>query len=374
MDPVTHFLTGACIGRAGLQRRTAYATLAGLLAAEAADIDILWSLAGPVQELKHHRGITHTFLVAPLVAALVTGVIWLFDLWLTRRRTRRAAAAPPTEPGAPQRLQPVPARWLWVYLTALLSALSHILLDWTTAYGVRPFFPFDPRWSAGSLVFIVEPVLLAILAGALILPALGTLIGGEIGARRQPFRGERWAAAALVAMVLFWGWRFAEQAHARSLVENAQLTTEPVLRTAFLPYPINPFRWHVLLETRDSFQTAEVDTRLGAIDSDPRTDLLFKPPATPATEAAKRTLLGQVYLDWGSWAVVRDMGQTPAPGIDPPQLPAGRAWSAVQFTDLRFTYDFLGRGGGARDALSAWVYIVDGSQEAGESMSGREQR
>jgi hypothetical protein len=38
--------TGACIGRAGLNRKTAYATLAAVLAAEAADIDILWSLAG----------------------------------------------------------------------------------------------------------------------------------------------------------------------------------------------------------------------------------------------------------------------------------------------------------------------------------------
>ena len=31
MEPVTHFLAGACIGRAGLNRRTAYATLAGRL-------------------------------------------------------------------------------------------------------------------------------------------------------------------------------------------------------------------------------------------------------------------------------------------------------------------------------------------------------
>ena len=40
MEPVTHFLTGACIGRAGLNRKTAYATLAAVLAAEAADLDI----------------------------------------------------------------------------------------------------------------------------------------------------------------------------------------------------------------------------------------------------------------------------------------------------------------------------------------------
>jgi membrane-bound metal-dependent hydrolase YbcI (DUF457 family) len=60
MEPVTHFLTGACIGRAGLNRKTAYATLVAVLASEAADADVLWAFGGPVEELKHHRGITHT--------------------------------------------------------------------------------------------------------------------------------------------------------------------------------------------------------------------------------------------------------------------------------------------------------------------------
>jgi inner membrane protein len=57
MDPLTHFLTGACIGRAGLNRKTAYATLTAVLAAEAADLDVLWAFSGPVEELKRHRGI-----------------------------------------------------------------------------------------------------------------------------------------------------------------------------------------------------------------------------------------------------------------------------------------------------------------------------
>ena len=73
MEPMTHFLTGACLGRAGFNRKTAYATLAAVLAAEAADLDMFWGFAGPVEELKHHRGITHTFLAAPVVAGAVVG-------------------------------------------------------------------------------------------------------------------------------------------------------------------------------------------------------------------------------------------------------------------------------------------------------------
>ena len=75
MEPVTHFLTGACLGRAGFNRKTAYATLAAVLAAEAADLDIVCGLAGPVEELKHHRGITHTFVAVPVVAGVVVAAI-----------------------------------------------------------------------------------------------------------------------------------------------------------------------------------------------------------------------------------------------------------------------------------------------------------
>jgi inner membrane protein len=144
---------------------------------------------------------------------------------------------------------------------------------------------------------------------------------------------------------------------------------------ALEPYPINPFRWHAILETAGFFQTAEVNTLTGSIESDPQSDVLFKPPSTPATEAARRTLLGQVYLDWGTWAVVRDVGQQPIAGISPPNLPPNRQWTTVQFSDLRFAYSFIGAGRAqASSPLSGWVYIVDGRDEAGEAMGGREQK
>src|ERR1700735_5614646 len=171
MESVTHFLTGACIGRAGLNRKTAYATLAAVLAAEAADMDVFWTLRGPVEGLKHHRGITHTFVGAPVVAGVIVGLVALLHLWLERRRKRRLAAAE-LDPNAPvpRRLQAKTVHWGWLYLTALIAALSHLLLDWTNNYGLRPFFPFNPRWYAGSFVFIAEPVLWVLLILACIMP------------------------------------------------------------------------------------------------------------------------------------------------------------------------------------------------------------
>jgi inner membrane protein len=376
MEPVTHFLTGACMGRAGLNRKTAYATLAAVLAAEAADMDILWSLRGPVEELKHHRGITHTFVGAPAVAGVVVGIVALLHFWQERRRKRQLAklSLDPDAP-VPYKLRAKAVRWGWLYCTALIAALSHILLDWTNNYGVRPFFPFNPRWYAGSFMFIAEPVLWALLLAALIIPGLLGLVSGEIGARRNPFRGQGWAIFALAGMVALWGWRWSEHAHALALIENEQIASAPVRLVAAEPYPVNPFRWHTILETADFYQIAEVNTRTGEIDSDPQRDVMYKPPADAAVEAAKQTLLGKVYLDWGRWAVVRDVGQEPVAGMDPPQLPANREWTTVEFTDLRFDYSYLSTGRAVgRGPLGGWVYIVDGREDAGEVMGGREQR
>jgi inner membrane protein len=176
-------------------------------------------------------------------------------------------------------------------------------------------------------------------------------------------------------MVVLWGWRWSEHAHALGLIENTQIASAPVKRVAAEPYPVNPFRWHAILETADFYQTAEVNTRTGEIDSDPQRDVLYKPPADAAVEAAKRTLLGQVYQDWGTWAVVRDVGQEPVQGMAPPQLLPNRVWTTVEFTDLRFDYSYLSTGRAVgRGPLGGWVYIVDGREDAGEAMGGREQR
>ena len=376
MEPLTHFFTGACIGRAGLNRKTAYATLTATLAAEAADLDIFWGLRGPVEALKHHRGITHTFLGVPFVAAVIVGAVWLLHAWRDKRRLTRLSKTKlgPGEP-IPLRLQPYTVHWGWLYWTAFVAALSHIGLDWSNNYGVRPFFPFNPRWYAGSFMFIVEPILWGLFLLAFILPWLFGLADREIGVRRTRFRGRGWAIFALSGMAVLCIWRWTEHAQAVALLNNTQVTAAPVTRFAVNPYPINPFRWYAILETAAFYQTAEVNTHTGSIDSDPQTDVIYKPVATPAVEAAKKTFLGQVYLDWGTWAVVRDLGQQPIEGVDPPQLPPNRQWTTVEFTDLRFAYAFT-RGGRSRApaGLSGWVYIVDNREEAAEGMGTREQK
>jgi inner membrane protein len=86
MDPITHFMTGACLGRAGFNRKAAYATLAMTLAAEAPDLDVLWLFKGPVAAFEHHRGWTHALIGLPLEAGVVVGFVWLIHRWRMGRR------------------------------------------------------------------------------------------------------------------------------------------------------------------------------------------------------------------------------------------------------------------------------------------------
>jgi len=302
--------------------------------------------------------------------------VWLLHRWNERRRLRKLARLN-LEPGAPvpHRLEPHAVHWGWLFLACLIAALSHILLDWTNNYGVRPFFPFNPRWYAGNLVFIVEPVLWGLFLLAFILPWLLGLADREIGARRSRFRGRGWAIFALSGMVALLLFRWVEQRQATALLDNTQVASAPVTRMTVEPYPINPFHWHAILETPAFYQTAEVHTSSGSIDSDPQTDVLFKPTDTPAIEAAKRTFLGRVYLDWGRWGVIRDLGQQPIEGVPPPQLSPGRTWTTVEFNDLRFAYSFSSSGRARPPSgLSGWVYIIDNREDGGEAMGGREQK
>jgi inner membrane protein len=372
MEPITHFMTGACLARTGFNRKAAYATLAMTLAAEAPDLDVFWSANGPVAGLEHHRGITHTLIGLPFDGLIVLVVVWLVHRWRVRRARDAAdksavGASTGGEPAIARPLTAAPVSWGLLYGFVLIALLSHLLLDWTNNYGLRPFFPFNVHWYAASIVFIFEPALFAVLLAALIAPALFALINGEVGARREKFRGRGWAIFALAVMVALWGWRAVEHNEAVQMASTAsygpaqtagsdsaeQVQPAQILRVTASPYPGNPYRWHTVVETPQYYQMATVDTLRSTVATDPEQDLFYKTAPTPAKLAAEKSWLGKVYLDWSSWPVVTEMGPTAA--ID---APAGtRDWTAVRFMDLRFLYDTTLMQGRRDPPLSGMVYV-----------------
>ena len=354
MEPITHLMTGACLARAGFNRKAAYATVAMTLAAEAPDLDTLWSIDGPIAAFQHHRGWTHTFVGLPVEAAIVVGAIWLVHRWWSRRGEIASAAA--------GKRAAAPVRWGLLYCFALIALLSHLALDWTNNYGLRPFFPFNPRWYAGSFVFIFEPVMFLVLLVALIAPSLFGLINSEVGERRAVFRGRGWAISALVAVGALWGWRAVEHQKAVQLAMAGDYNGAQVLRVSVNPYPINPFRWQAVVETPQTYQVSTIDTFNEAATTSEQGDIFYKPPTTLATLVAKRSWLGEVYLDWSSWPLVTETG------TDPEGL------TVVTFRDLRFMYDAPLMRGRESPPLSGIVSVNDDRRVVRMEMDGHVQR
>ena len=317
MDPVTHMLTGACFSRAGLNRKTGLATLTLTLAFEAPDIDSIFYFGGPIAGLQHHRGITHSLLGAPFMAAGVVALVYGIHRW---RSSRQKAGPEAGSSGKPLKLPP---NWKILYGYALLGTLVHLFQDFTNNYGVRPFAPFNEKWYAWDIIFIVDPIMLLALFLALVLPALMALITEEIGSRKPQFRGRGAAIFALICLSAVILVRGIEHRRALNALNARTYRGEDPLRVSAFPQPINPFSWNGVVETQDFFQMAPVDSGSGDIDPQNMAIVRFKPEETPVTLAAKKSRMGRVYLDWARYPVVT---------VE--KLEGGRY--QAQFEDLRF--------------------------------------
>jgi inner membrane protein len=355
VDNLTHSLVGLAAAKAGLGRRSAYATFVCVAAANLPDGDVVAMAGGPAFYLQHHRGLTHS-IVGVLALAVAFPLLFVAGERLWARLRGR-------EPRASLK---------WLLVCSLLLSASHPLLDWTNSYGVRPLLPWDGRWFYGDLLFIVDPWvwltlggacfllaparwraaawgLLALVitfvffrvasqpeagvpAGALVLwvaglAALLALRVKGVGARL----GGRAAAAALALVAAYCGALWFVQARARGAAEVVarELATrggERVLRVAATPVLADPRAWRCLAEAERS--TTRFDLTLGrASAEEARNVLSYAEPSGEEAQAVARASEGEaarVLLDFARFPVARARREGPG------------AW-LVQFADLRYT-------------------------------------
>ena len=368
-----------------------------VVAAEFPDIDTLWSFRGPIEGFQHHRGITHTFLGLPFEAAFIVAAVYGLHRW----RMNRANAASTASMVRPLTVAPV--RWGVLYGLALVALLSHLLLDYTNNYGLRPFFPFNNHWYAASIVFIFDPWMFAMLLGALIAPLLFGLVNAEVGAKKQPFRGRGWAIAALVGVVAWWGLRTVEHARATQMamsqsismpVVNAATTPAPQTPTPPQPEPtgsspatvapaepvpvylpvqralaspdlLNPFRWSAAMDFGPVYQLAEIDTRGGTVSLGET--IYAKPARSAEVLAAERSKLGRVYMDWSPMPIVETLEPDTELTGDTNAGP-GTIVKIVTFRDPRFMGGWLQDAG--RSALVGTVGLDATGKVVRETMDG----
>jgi len=297
------------MGRAGLNRKTALATLTLTLAAEAPDVDVVGGFWGRAFGFEHHRGFTHSFVGVPLDAAVVVGFVYL--LWRLRGRKTNDPTLPP--------------RWGLLFFYACLAGLSHILLDFTNNYGVRPFWPFSEKWYSWDIVFIFEPVMFGLLVLGLVVPALFALIDKDIGARSRHPRGRVGATVALIGVILMWGVRDYEHRRAIQVLESQDYNGADPVRVSAYPKWVDPFHWYGVIETPAFFGLTSVNSLDPEIVAEDQLEIHYKPEETAITLAAKNSYAGRAFLDWAQYPITE---------TEPIQ--GGDQGYVVHFQDLRY--------------------------------------
>jgi len=274
LDNLTHSLVGLFLARAGFKRATPYGTAILVVAANAPDIDVISWFWGRPTWLHWHRNITHSLAGAPVMALLTVAFIAL-----SCRRQK--------------------IHWWPAFLIALLGVASHLLLDLTNAYGVRLLLPFSGHWSHLDLTPVVDFAIWIILLLGVVAPAMSRLVGSEIGESGRGRGGASgkagWAVAALLLLTAYDYTRSVFHARATNILDSRIYNGLAPRRVGAFPTS-NPMVWRGIAEMSNAYVDVPVDLLTNFHPSDGVT--YYKPPRTPAMQAAMATYPFQMLLEF----------------------------------------------------------------------------
>jgi inner membrane protein len=268
MDNICHSLVGACLGEAGLKRRTSLGMATLIIGANLPDIDVLALPLG--HGLDFRRGPTHGVPALIVLPFLLAGAMVLWDRWRPRAR-------------------PAPKFSALVLLSAI-SIWSHPFLDFLNTYGMRWLSPIDGTWFYGDTLFIVDLwVWLAL--------GFGVFITRRRRRRTAP-NEERPARLALASSAVYIAIMLVVSAMSRRAVAQGLGLGDPARRAlAVGPAPANPFHWEILQRDGDRIRRGTFRW----LES-PRLVLSAQTIVTnanaPEARLAAATETGRVFLDW----------------------------------------------------------------------------
>ncbi|MBL8233222.1 MAG: metal-dependent hydrolase [Bryobacterales bacterium] len=295
MDNLTHSLVGLMMSRAGLREWCPRATAILLVAANLPDADLVTRIGGPLDYLDHHRGISHSLILSPVVGLASAAIVRMF--------TR--------------------GPWSWVRssLCGWLGVLSHLLLDWTNVYGIRLLLPFAPDWLRLDSTFIVDIFLWAVLFLAVAGPALSRLVSSEIGAK--PGKG-RASAIAVLSFVLMYDYaRVMLHTRAVNTLDSHLYAGAASKRVTAIPGLLNPFAWTGVVETERYMSVHSINLLMPFDPSAGK--LYYHPQPSPAIEAARNHETMRRFLQFS---------QLPLWQVTPLDRPEGAM--KVSVVDMRF--------------------------------------
>ena len=134
MDSVTQAVLGGTVSYTVLGRHLGKrAALYGMALGTIPDLDVLIDFGGPIENMTHHRGFSHSLFVQALVAPV-------FILLLSNLPFGRSVS------------------WTRWSVAVYLSLATHSLADFFTVYGTQIFWPLTNYPFAHSILFIVDPI------------------------------------------------------------------------------------------------------------------------------------------------------------------------------------------------------------------------
>ncbi len=300
MDNLTHSLVGLMLARVGLNRLGARATELVIVGANLPDIDVVTAIAGRLPYLEYHRGWTHSFVLAPVLALLPLPVWWFFA------RRRRSG------------WQPFACAWLAVFA----GIISHLLLDYLNTYGIRFLLPFSADWYRLDCVYIVDLWIWAILLIGTLAPLLVRLVDSEIGARRGSGQSGAWVV--LFVLCGFLTLRGVFHAQAVGALESRLYDTHAPLRVAAMPLPSAPWRWTGVVETGRAWRLIPIDL-LAEFDPDAGRTFMKPDQPLPQEAAIRASETGRIFLQFTRFPYWR--------AVPSPRMEGG---TTVRISDLRF--------------------------------------
>ena len=306
MDTLTHALSGALLARAtapadapprSLPRRIA----AGFFACAAPDLDFVLGYAGPVAYLEQHRGVTHSLLLLPLWALLLS--------WLLAKILRE------------------PRGWRSLYGVTALSLAAHIAGDVITGFGTMVFAPVSSWRAALGTTFIIDLWFSGIILAGLLLSLL--------------IRNSRWPAVAASAVLAgYVGFQYLQKSKVLDFGETyaQSLGIRDAIVTAH-PRPVSPFNWTVFVTTPTDHHFAHVNL----VRREPR-------PYRPGDGFIARVDSPYLPLERAVWIVKTRYGHPPFDAL-------GReAWSSPALGFFRWFADLPVFDGISEGSTCVWFF------------------
>lgn len=321
MDTLTHALSGALLARATDRpgHRSSLSSTqrcwVGFLAAAFPDIDFLLRFLSDdlLLYLNYHRGITHSLLLLPLWA-------WLLSVLLAR-------------------LMGQGLLWRALYFVCCLSLAIHILGDVITSYGTKILAPLSDWGLSLDAIYVIDPWFGAIIV-------LGLVMSIWLPGQR------RYAVIALIGLTIYVGIQIGHRNRAVAIgIAHAQEIGLPAAKVHGLPQPLSPLHWQVIVEAGQDYEFAYLrlsDQRSpvhGEAGLLARIASAYQPPGSIIWQKRQRVGVDTdhppaVQRAWQDESMqgVRDFARFPAL-VDDRESPPG----CVQFYDQRFELPELWR-------------------------------